>query len=363
MTDKQTISDRSTVGLVLVFGDTDELIDPRHHTYLKQLYPSAHIVGTSTAGNIQNGHLSEAAIVATAISFENAHVQVNSVSDVNNDALVDSTRILIEDLPQEGLRHVFLLADGLYFNGSKIAQGANSIRHKVPVSGGLGGDGFRFERVLVMADDIPKSSMIVAIGFYGESLRFDVGSKAGWDEFGAERIVTRSEGNIVYEIDNKAALSLYEAYLGDYIKDLPASALLFPLSIKTSDEQHEVVRVMMGVNEDKSIAFAGDVPEGSVVRLMKTNVNHLVDGAEALANSLETPDDKTTLALTVSCSGRRSVLKQLVDEELVIMQEQFGAHVEVTGFYSYGELAPFQDDILNCRLHNQTMTLTIISEE
>lgn len=360
--DKEMSSEAGDVDLVFVFGETDALADPRSYHELKERYPNAHIVGTSTAGNIQHGRLNESAIVATAVSFEKSHVEVGSISGVKDEELVETTRQLVEGLPQEGLRSVFILADGLYYNGSHIAKGANLTKNKVPVSGGLGGDGFRFERVLVMADDVAKDSTLVAIGLYGEDLRIDIGSKAGWTEFGADRIITRSEGNIVYTIDDRPAITLYEAYLGEYIKELPGSALNFPLSVRDHMDKNEVIRVMMGVNEDGSITYAGDVPEGSLVRLMKTNVNHLIDGADILAQNLASSVEKDTLVLAVSCSGRRSVLKQLVDEELITMQEQFGSDAEITGFYSYGELAPFRDDILTCKLHNQTMTVTTISE-
>ena len=153
-------------------------------------------------------------------------------------------------------------------------------------------------------------------------------------------------------------------YLGEYIKDLPASGLLFPLSVKTdSNDKNEVIRVMMGINEDESIIFAGDIPQGSEVRLMKTNIDNLVDGAALVANSIKPYNSKRSLTLTASCSGRRSVLKQLADEEIEVMQKILGENSQMVGLYSYGEIAPFSNDLLNCKLHNQTMTITTIYED
>ncbi|HEX5622905.1 MAG TPA: FIST N-terminal domain-containing protein [Sulfuricurvum sp.] len=353
----------SSVQLILLFGDVSELENLEHLHYFQGRYPHAHVVGASTAGTIESGTLSEHSAVATLIGFERGWVEVACVNHLDNETLEKQSKELIEQLPQENLRHVFVLMDGMKLNGSLLVKGINSGDKKLSVTGGLAGDQFTFERTLVLANAAAQERQAVAIGFYGDSLHISVGCETGWEEFGAERVVTRSEGNVVYEIDNKPALKLYEDYLGEFIKDLPFSGLRFPLNVRQYSGDKEVVRVMMGINEDQSLWFAGDVPQGSIVRLMKTNVNNLVQGADLVAGLIDQYNDKPSLALTVSCSGRRSVLKQMVDEELSAVQERLGKQTHLCGFYSFGELSPFSDDLLNCKLHNQTMTLTVIYED
>ncbi len=352
----------SSVDIVFVFGDIDTIRAYEHTKLLKEKYPNAHIVGTSTAGNILDDAVSSYKAVAAAVSFDKAHVVVKSVHAINNATLYETARELADSLPKEGLRHVFAMADGLKVNGSQLVKGLNDALD-VSVTGGLAGDDLSFEQTLVFADGPADELSAIIIGFYGDSLQVSVGCKAGWKEFGAERIVTRSDGNVIYEIDNKPAIELYEAYLGDYIKDLPASGLLFPLNVREYEGDNEVIRVMMGINEDRSIIFAGDIPQGSTVRLMKTNIDNLIDGSSLVANTIRPHNDKTSLALAVSCSGRRSVLKQLVDEEIEALHNVLGENSQIIGFYSYGEIAPFSDDILNCKLHNQTMTISVIYED
>lgn len=351
-----------SVDIVFVFADIQAVREHDHTQLLKQKYPNAHIVGTSTAGNILDDIVSDYEGVATAISFDKGHVLVKRVNALDNDTLYETAQELGNSLPKENLRHVFAMADGLKINGSQLVKGLNSVLD-VSVTGGLAGDDLSFIQTLVFADGDAEEMSAVLIGFYGESIHVSVGCKAGWEEFGAERIVTKSEDNVIYEIDNKPAIELYEAYLGDYIKDLPASGLLFPLNIKEYEGDNEVIRVMMGINEDKSIVFAGDVPQGSTVRLMKTNVDNLVDGSYLVANTIKPYNEKRSLALTVSCSGRRSVLKQLVDEEIEALHNILGENSQIAGYYSFGEIAPFTDDVLNCKLHNQTITLTVIYED
>jgi len=353
--------DKENVDIVFVFADIDALKNHNHTSLLRKIYPNAHVVGSSTAGNILDDAVSEYPAVATAISFDKGKIAVN-FSVINPNNLHNDAKALIDNLEKENLKHVFVLAQGLKIDGSDFVKGLNSDRD-ITVTGALAGDSFTFEDTYVIADELSGNNIAVAIGFYGDSLHIGIGCKAGWEEFGAKRVVTKAIGNVVYEIDNKPALELYKMYLGEYIKDLPASGLLFPLSVKTSkNDKNEVIRVMMGINADQSIIFAGDVPQESEVRLMKTNIDNLVDGAALVANSIKPYNSKRSLALTVSCSGRRSVLKQLVDEEIEVMQKILGESSQMVGLYAYGEIAPFSDDLLNCELHNQTMTITTIYE-
>lgn len=350
------------VNIVFVFGDLNILKDYNHSALLKKMYPNADIVGASGSGNILDDGLSEHGAIATAISFDKGWVAVNS-SDVHNETINSDAKTLVESLEKENLKHIFVLAQGLNIDASKLVEGVNE-NSEVSVTGGLAADGNVFESTYVFANAKATEHMAVAVGFYGDSIHVGVGCKAGWEEFGSERVVTSADSNRVYEIDNRPAIELYEKYLGEYIKDLPASGLLFPLSVKTDEsEKNEVIRVMMGINEDKSISFAGAIAEGSVVRLMKTNIDNLIDGAELVANSIEPYNDKRSLSLVVSCSGRLSVLKQLADEEVEVMQKVLTDKSQLIGFYSYGEIAPFSNDLLNCKLHNQTMTLTTIYED
>ena len=65
---------------------------------------------------------------------------------------------------------------------------------------------------------------------------------------------------------------------------------------------------------------------------------------------------RTPLVISVSCVGRRLVLGPRIGEEIDLVRVAVGARAAITGFYSYGELAPAGREP-GCRLHNQTMTL------
>jgi hypothetical protein len=176
-------------------------------------------------------------------------------------------------------------------------------------------------------------------------------------------VITRSTANVLYELDGQPALALYRKYLGEYARDLPASGLLFPLSLGT-EAGESVVRTILGVNEaEHSLTFAGDMPEGGHARLMKANFDRLIDGAVGAAQTCYAATGNTSpdLALLISCVGRKLVLKQRIEEEVEGVQDVLGQQAVLAGFYSYGEISPFTPSA-KCELHNQTMTITTLSE-
>ena len=357
------INDESA-DIVFIFGDTDIIKEDYIYQTIKGKFPNSHLVGSSSSGNVLGKEISSHSIVATAVKFESSRVEVQSVNYIDGEDLEKLSFKLVSKLSKDGLKHVFILSDGLKINGSQLVQGVNSALGNVEVTGGLAGDGTRFQETFIICDNKPTSGAIAAIGFYGENLIVSSGCFGGWSEFGAHRVITKSKNNILYEIDNEPALDFYKRYLGEYAKELPNSGLRFPLSIKEDEnDSEEIIRTLLGIDEDtKSITFAGDVPEGYFARLMKPDIDKLIDGAGHAAHEINKANDKPALGLVVSCVGRKLVLGQLIDEELEEVGNILGNNVNLIGFYSYGEIAPFDTNKLHCQLHNQTMTLTAIYE-
>jgi hypothetical protein len=358
---KATTNDRSQ--LVLVFGSRDVLAKPHHLTALRQAYPNARLFGCSTAGEIADTNVRDDTIVATALQFHKTSFQMAATDCDQPEHSRDAGIRLAGMLPKEGLVHVLVLSDGQRVNGSDLVAGLRlALPPNVQITGGLAGDGARFEHTLVLVDGDAKEGRIGVVGLYGDSLKVGFGSLGGWDPFGPQRLITRSDGNVLFELDGQPALALYKRYLGEHAKGLPATGLLFPLSLQTPDGKHELTRTILNVNEaDQSLTFAGDIPQGHVARLMKANFDRLVDGAHGAAEMSTTLDDHPELALLISCVGRKLVLKQRTEDELEAVREVIGPEAVMTGFYSYGEVCPSAPGA-NCELHNQTMTITTLSE-
>ncbi len=360
---KTNLKTADRVQLVLAFGDPDLIVIPDRFEELKQRYPDAHIVGGSTAGNVLGTSISDDDIVATAVYFEKSHIKITSADIDDPSKLQETASALVSQLQSPELRHILVLSDGLHFNGSELAKGVN-VHEGVPVTGGLVGDNGRFKETYVLADGPARPKRVVFVGFYGEHLFAGHGCFAGWGEFGIDRIITKSKGNVVYEIDGQPALSLYKKYLGEFSEQLPASGLRFPLSIRSSKDDVTLIRTLLAINEEEqSLTFAGDVPEGSITLLMKGNIDDLIASAGEAAKQAKHSNGNTGLAVVISCVGRKLLMDQMTDEELETVQNTLGENTWITGFYSYGELAPYSKEFRQCKLHNQTMTLMSLYEE
>lgn len=351
--------------LALVFASTSACARPELFDELAAAYPNAEIVGCSTAGEIFDTQVTDDSLSVAAIEFASTEIVCARVPiDSTSESFAAGAR-LAEALPKERLVHVLVFSEGLRVNGSELVKGlAGALPPEVTVTGGLSGDGHRFERTWVIWRGRPEEGSVVACGLYGDAIRVGYASLGGWDSFGPERLITRSDCNVLYELDGRSALELYKQYLGDHAADLPASGLLFPLSLRTSPDGTPVVRTILGVNEDdQSMTFAGDMPAGAYARLMKANFDRLIDGAAGAARVSQQAlgSGSADLALLISCVGRKMVLQQRVEEEVEGVRDVVGSRTVLTGFYSYGEISPFTPSA-RCELHNQTMTITTFSE-
>lgn len=354
--------------LVLIFGASEYLDNPAPIAELAAAYPQSVFLGCSTSGEIFGTNLFDHSLSVAVVRFDNTTIKQAAAPVTSAESSYGAGQAIAQALLAPDLRSVLVLSDGTStnVNGSNLVRGLNAVLpDSIVVTGGLAGDGDRFERTWVLNERRPQTGIIAAVGFYGQRLHFGHGSKAGWRIFGPERRITRAQDNILYELDGQPALALYKQYLGERAADLPASALLFPLAIRENQTSaKQFVRTILSVDEEtQSMTFAGDVPEGYLAQLMRASFNGLVDGAaEAAAMArMQAPDIDNTLSIAISCVGRRLVMGEYTEDELDAALEVLPKNTVQIGFYSYGEISPFLPGY--CDLHNQTMTLTTISEE
>lgn len=359
-------SPRLDPSLILVFGSVARLRDVDVMGSLRAHWPGARIVGCSTAGEIAGIRVHDDTVVATALHFDATTVQL---AEARLDAATGSRGLgetLAHAVMADDLSHVLVFSDGLEVNGSALVEGLTAVLPPgVGVTGGMAADGARFGETVVVLDEVLPRGSAVAVGLVGRSLRAGYGSLGGWDPFGAEWEITRAEGNVLYELDRRGAIPLYESYLGEHARDLPSSGLLFPLALRRKGDARPVVRTLLALDREAgTMTFAGDMPVGARARFMKANFDRLVDGAEGAAriSCMSLGEGPATLALLISCVGRKLVLQQRVEDELEAVRDVLGAPPILTGFYSYGEIAPWAPGGA-CTLHNQTMTVTTLREE
>jgi hypothetical protein len=352
--------------LVLAFAAPEFGADPTPFTQLAAAFPNALIAGCSTSGEIAGTTVRDASVSVAVARFDHSELRRAFTAISNATDSFNAGARLAAELAGPDLRAVFVLSDGLCVNGTPLVEGLRrDLPEDVVITGGLAGDGSRFARTWILDRAQPEANRICAIGFYGAELCVGHGCEGGWSDFGPERRITRSSGNVLYELDGKPALALYKTYLGERAQGLPGTALLFPLSVRRGGESGDVlVRTVLAVDEARqSLTFAGDMPEGAVARLMRANTDKLIgsagNAARAAAVGVSGADD--ALVVSVSCVGRRLVLGERTEEEVETVQDSAPGRSAHVGFYSYGEISPAVRGGAS-DLHNQTMTVTVFSE-
>lgn len=372
---KSTVKDLSgaspliAANLVLVFSSVKRFNEGKLQATLKSRYPTAQIIGCTTSGEISSNGVFDDSIQITAIQWQKVIQRVAQSKSSNMQDSFETAVNLAKQLKADTLRTVLVISDGLNVNGSELISGFQSVLGDIPIIGGLAGDGGAFVKTLQLFNDTISDRMVIAVGLYGDALITASGALGGWRPYGPPRKVTKSKKNVVYELDGKPALSLYQMYIGAaFSKGLPGSGLKFPLAIIEEGKRDvEKIRTLLAIDpKENSLTFAGNVEEGETVRLCQTNHDRLVEGAGAAANLVldglnSQKTNQPGLALCVSCVGRKGVMAEQVVDEVKLVQQILGAQTSVTGFYSYGEIAP-RPNTTDSVLHNQTMTIGYLSE-
>lgn len=364
--DLSATSPLPTASLVLVFGSVKRFGESKLQATLKARYPAAQIIGCSTSGEITAAGVFDDSLQITAILWEKTVQRVTHTKMTGMQNSYETAVGLARQLKADSLKAVLVYSDGLNVNGSELLEGFKSVLGEIPVMGGMAGDGFNFSKTVQLFNETVSDGLVIAVGLYGNNLIAATGVGRGWKPYGPPRKVTKSEKNVVLELDDKPALPLYKMYIGEHAsKSLPGSGLNFPFAIIEEGRRDiEKIRTVLSIdNANNSLTFAGNVEEGGTVRFCQATHDRLVDGAGDAAHLVadHTSTGQTGLAVCVSCVGRKGVMAAQVADEIKLVHQILGAQTALTGFYSYGEFAP-RPDTSDSVLHNQTMTIGYLSE-
>ena len=352
--------------LVLIFGASVFSKKPEPLKELIKKFPKSKLIGCSTGGEIYGSVVTDNCLSVAVVRFESTVLKQTAMSVFDQSESYAVGKNIADELSRADLQGIFVLSDSTNISGDELIDGINSqVGDSVSVTGGFAASGKDLGNTWVCSGDVPENNLISAIGFYGDKIKIGYGSRDGLDILGIEQRITKSDKNQLFEIDGKPALELYREYLGEKARELPQAALHFPISVRANlRSEKRIIRSVTGIDEEnRSLMFAGSVPEGSMARLMIANPDRVIDGAAEAAMMTEQygQNPEKLLSIAISCVGRRLLLNDRSEEELEAVLDSLPKGTEQVGFYSRGEICPYS--VGSCDLHNQTMTLTTISEE
>lgn len=349
--------------LVLWFASAEMTGLAETFARLRARFPAAVIAGATASGEIANGELLENVAVAAALRFRTARIKPVCLPTGPDEQAAALGRQVVQHLLDDELRAVYLLVDGPVIAGPLIAGIVEVLPKGIPVTGGVAA-AMDFSVPTGVGLNTPlEPGKVVAIGFYGRSLEVGYGVGSGWDPLGPARQVTRSEGNVIYELDGHPALDLYLRFIGETPSGARLNALRYPFVFKASpDAAQDVIRTLHSIDEQaRSLTFVDAVPKGYIAQMMRSMPDRLVDGGIfAARQARKRLGGDPALALVVSCIGRKWVMGQTVSDEITAIGDELRG-IPTAGFFSFGEIS-VHDRSGCCTLYNESVTITLLGE-
>lgn len=253
---------------------------------------------------------------------------------------------------------LIITASGLTLDGQKLVEGIVAIAgNDLIMYGGLAGDDSKFEKTVVFDEITILDSGAAALVFDSQKIEMNGFATSGWVGLGAELIVSKSESNIVYKIDDQPALDVYTEYLNVDINDLPAIGVEYPLMIKR-DDNVEALRAVVGIDiENKALIFAGSVPQGSVVTFSSSPGFNVIDNTLTEVEGFYEKYPKGDMFILFSCMARHLALGPMISQEIALVTKKWKA--PIIGFFTYGEIGTNNK---KCDFYNQTYSLVKLTE-
>ena len=338
----------------------------------------APLIGCSDAGEITNEGPNQNGVAVMAIRSDTVRFITGMGRNIRSDPR-EAGRQLAKDIKSrstESLRVIIMFPDVLAGNGADIVRGAQDVMGEhFPIVGGAAGDDFLFQKTYQYRDSEIESGSVVGVGLIG-SFSMGIGVRHGWVPIGPSMKVTKAKGAIVYELDGRSAISIYEDYFGPRVEQLKREplarmAITYPLGIKIPDLDEYLIRDPITANEDGSITCAAEIPEGAEIRLMIGSKEKAVEAAQDAARKLmkefEIDKTKPKFLLMFNCIAREKLFGLRARDEIDAVLEIIGKEVPLLGFYTYGEQAPTGGETRNqskifSRFYNETIVLFAVGE-
>ena len=345
---------------------------------IKEATEGAKFIGCTDAGEITNEGPNTKSVAVMAVKSDVIKFTTGLGRNVKDGAREAGRAVAseVKDKAPDPLRAFVMLPDVLTGNGADIVRGVlDVLGAHFPVIGGAAGDDFLFKKTYQYRDGEVSSGAVAGVGLSG-NFSMGVGVRHGWIPIGIPMKVTKSAGAVVYEVDHRPAVSIYEDYFGQKAEEmrkepLATMAITYPLGLKVPDIDEYLIRDPITVNDDGSITCAAEIPEGSEVRLMIGSKEKAVEAAEDAARRVMKEFDidraKPKFMLMFNCIAREKLFGQKAIDEIHAVMKIIGEDVPLLGFYTYGEQAPIGGEVRNTekcnpRFYNETVVMLAVGE-
>ncbi len=322
------------------------------------------VVGATTAGEIfaneeYGSKEREESIVCMLLDIDSSALSLRLLQVEGDDYYKTGKEVTLWAKNKFSNVGLITITSGLNFDNDAYTQGLteNGIEYAF---GGSAGDDLMLKETFVFSKENFSTHGVVSLALDLDKIEIAGARAFGWEGIGRERIVTKADKNIVYEIDGKPAINFYKKYLNITNEDMPQVGIEYPLEV-TMRSGLVCYRAVLEINEeDGSLIFAGHVEDKSKVRLASAKGREVITYVENSISDLMNNqiDFEPEVALVFPCCSRKQVLGDLAVKEIEAIYKNI--KVPLIGFYAYGEIGAFPNGYA---FQNETFVTALLREK
>ncbi|MEW6456295.1 MAG: FIST N-terminal domain-containing protein [Acidobacteriota bacterium] len=340
---------------------------------VKSIISKAPLIGCSTGGEIDfSGGHKGSVVVATLKSDKIKIITSKSerISQNSRKAGEELAKSFISSIPERERGTLIVFPDGLTGNGTEIIRGIYDILGaNRNIIGGGACDEWKLKRTYQFFNDQLLSDSIVG-AYLDSNIKIGYGVKHGFKPSGEPILVTKAKGNILQELSNKPAVNAYLEYFNLTLNKVGLEKLgrmkeanFYPLGVPEMRDEYRIIHVI-DRNPDGSITCASEIPEGSIINIMETTKEELLDAAREAAMQAVSMVKKRKIkaGLIFDCISRPLILKKDNQKEIESVKEIIGEDVPLAGFYTYGEIGRCPETAGRPIFHTMTVVVCVLAE-
>ncbi|TPV32766.1 hypothetical protein FJ651_10645 [Paucihalobacter ruber] len=333
------------------------------------------IFGATTAGEFIDGDIEEGSIVMMLIDMNPAYFKVEFI-ETNEQTTVDDAKKLGVIAKNTFNNPALIIATGgIFIDGDQIMEGiidgfgksTSSQDSELTVFGGMAGDDLIAEKPLVFTNGKSTDNAIMALIIDKDYIDVRGIASCGWKAIGTTKTVTKSEGNIVYTIDDKPALDMLMKYLGVNVEQEANNGIVaflnswyYPLQLERDNGDIVIRATRFANSENRSLICTGSVPQGSKIKFAFPPEFDAIETVVAECESIkDNTQQKADALIMFSCVSRHLSFGALIKEEIEQVQNLWKA--PLVGFFTYGEYG--RSKIGNNEFHNNACCMVALTEK
>lgn len=326
------------------------------------------IFGATTGGEISGSDISHEAISILLMDMEPANFRI-LLDDYAGSEVVEVAKAMTEQALTTFARPAFLLSNSIEKPqdmglGEKIVQSVSHVAgNDITIWGGGAGDDLMFKETFVFNNTNITNKGILMLVLNEDKILVKGRAASGMKPIGTEKVITKSEGSWILEIDNQPATDLVMKYMGESLspedfKDFNLKNIFLNLM---REDKSSIIRATMGFNMDtKGITVTGKIKPGDKFRFtLLPDFDLLTEVSENAKQFQQTEMPEADALVMFSCIGRIDAFGPMTSEELQGIQSVY--NVPMAGFFSYGEYGRATSG--NNEFHNMTCCWVALKEK